>query len=73
MERTKYEYDVDAISKRREETSSYVNEGDIIGRDEDKEKIMNILLRLNVDEDFGCVCIVGVGGCGKTALAQLIF
>ncbi|CAO2836448.1 unnamed protein product, partial [Amaranthus hypochondriacus] len=73
VDRTKYEYDMDAIRKRREETCSYVNEGDIIGRDEDKEKIMNMLLGFNCNEDFGCVSIVGVGGCGKTSLAQLIF
>ena len=63
--RTKLEFDVDPISKRREETCSYVNVEDIIGRDEDKKKIINMLLGSNGDEDFRFVTIVGMGGCGK--------
>ncbi|CAO2839013.1 unnamed protein product [Amaranthus hypochondriacus] len=74
VQRTNCEHDnVYVISKRREETCSYVNEGVIIGRDEEKEKIINMLLGLDGNEDLSCVIIVGVGGCGKTALAQLIF
>ncbi|XP_021752547.1 putative disease resistance protein RGA3 [Chenopodium quinoa] len=60
--------------KIREETCLYVYEQDIIGRDADKEAIVDMLLKDDVlENNISFVTIVGIGGLGKTALAQLVF
>uniref|UniRef100_A0A803LGV7 Uncharacterized protein n=1 Tax=Chenopodium quinoa TaxID=63459 RepID=A0A803LGV7_CHEQI len=65
--------DYKPICRRREETCSYVDAGDIIGREDDKKAVIDMLLGPNdVQESFRFVTIVGVGGLGKTALAQLV-
>ncbi|XP_074293582.1 putative disease resistance protein RGA1 [Silene latifolia] len=58
---------------RRVETCSQPNT-EIIGRDEDVENIVGILLDSNnVRGDVSFLTIVGMGGLGKTALAQLVY
>jgi len=59
--------------RKREETYAYVNENRIVGRDVDKERIVHMLLDPNVLGDVSVLAIVGMGGLGKTALAQLIY
>ncbi|XWS65039.1 hypothetical protein CRYUN_Cryun05aG0056500 [Craigia yunnanensis] len=55
------------------ETHSFVRAADIIGRDEDKQKIIKFLMRSPTDgEDISILPIVGIGGLGKTALAKLV-
>ncbi|EOY10158.1 LRR and NB-ARC domains-containing disease resistance protein, putative [Theobroma cacao] len=55
------------------ETHSFVQAADIIGRDEDKEKIIRALMQDPTDGENICVLpIVGIGGLGKTALAKLV-
>ncbi|KAL2923708.1 putative disease resistance protein RGA3 [Bienertia sinuspersici] len=54
------------------ETCSYVDVNDIIGRDDDKKAIIGKLLE-SKDQDVCFFTIVGVGGLGKTALAQLVY
>ncbi|KAL2920500.1 putative disease resistance protein RGA1, partial [Bienertia sinuspersici] len=70
----KFGFNVDykPIVSRREETCSYVDANEIIGRDKDKEAIIELLLDHN-NEEICCTAIVGVGGLGKTALAQLVY
>ncbi|XWS57358.1 hypothetical protein CRYUN_Cryun09bG0167700 [Craigia yunnanensis] len=56
------------------ETHSFVQAADIIGRDEDKEKIITTLMQDPTDgEDISVLPIVGIGGLGKTALAKLVY
>ncbi|XP_021757064.1 putative disease resistance protein RGA3 [Chenopodium quinoa] len=59
--------------KGRVETYSYVYEHNIIGRDADKKEIVDLLLKDDSDKDISFVTVVGIGGLGKTALAQLVF
>ncbi|XP_074319608.1 putative disease resistance protein RGA1 [Silene latifolia] len=69
-----FKIDYEPIKVRREETCSYVNETDIIGRDADVQKLLDMLLSSEGNPN-GCnfVSIVGIGGLGKTALAQLVY
>ncbi|KAL2929386.1 putative disease resistance protein RGA4 [Bienertia sinuspersici] len=67
-----FSVDYKPIIRRREETCSYVDANKIIGREEDKEAIIEMLLDCN-NEEICFTTIVGVGGLGKTALAQLVY
>ncbi|KAL7236155.1 hypothetical protein ACSBR1_019424 [Camellia fascicularis] len=61
---------------RRTETGSFVKESDIYGREDDRKKIMELLLptgKAKTLEDVSVIPIVGIGGLGKTTLARLVY
>ncbi|XP_027181817.1 putative disease resistance protein RGA1 [Coffea eugenioides] len=55
------------------ETGSMVTEPEVLGRDEEKEQIVHILMKEKdrEDQNVSVPPIVGLGGLGKTTLAQL--
>ncbi|AET01333.2 putative P-loop containing nucleoside triphosphate hydrolase, leucine-rich repeat domain, L [Medicago truncatula] len=57
----------------RRETCSYVLESEIIGREEDQNTIISLLRQSHEHQNVSLVAIVGIGGLGKTALAQLVY
>ncbi|KAK9667055.1 hypothetical protein RND81_14G229300 [Saponaria officinalis] len=65
--------DSQPIRKRREETCAYVYKEEVIGRECDVDKVIHMLFDSSSQERVFFVSIVGVGGLGKTTLAQLVF
>ncbi|XP_030961823.1 putative disease resistance protein RGA3 [Quercus lobata] len=59
--------------KAREQTYSHVHAEAVIGREGDKKAIIRSLLNANAKENVLVLPIVGIGGLGKTAVAQLVF
>ncbi|KAI9185268.1 hypothetical protein LWI28_005764 [Acer negundo] len=61
-------------SSQRLHTSSLPTEPAIYGRDEDKAKILKMVLRYEPgDANFDVIPIVGMGGIGKTTLARQVY
>ncbi|KAL3819718.1 hypothetical protein ACJIZ3_005623 [Penstemon smallii] len=59
--------------KVREQTHSFVRASDIIGRDNDKELIIQLLLSCSDEEVVSVIPIVGIGGLGKTTVVKLVY
>ncbi|XP_010672303.2 putative disease resistance protein RGA1 [Beta vulgaris subsp. vulgaris] len=59
--------------RRRAESYSYAYVADVIGREDDLNVVIHMLLDSDVKDDVGFLTIVGVGGLGKTTLAQLVY
>ena len=58
---------------RGRETYSFVLEGNVVEREDDKKEIIKLLLDTNTVENVSVIPIVGSGGLGKSTLAQLIY
>ncbi|KAL6626387.1 hypothetical protein ACP70R_030113 [Stipagrostis hirtigluma subsp. patula] len=54
-------------------TSAKVKEADILGRDEEKQKLIDLLTIASNSSDVVILPIYGIGGIGKTTLAQLLY
>ncbi|KAF8017899.1 hypothetical protein BT93_H2957 [Corymbia citriodora subsp. variegata] len=59
-------------TRSREMTYSFINQLDVVGRDIDKENIIEMLM-WPYDKNLSVFPIVGIGGMGKTALAKLVY
>ena len=59
--------------RAREQTLYFECAKNIVGRQKEEEDILHLLLDPNVEENVSIISIVGVGGVGKTTLAQLVF
>ncbi|KAL9687389.1 hypothetical protein QQ045_031790 [Rhodiola kirilowii] len=59
----------------RPETGYFVDKSEVVGRQTEKETIINALITesSNTCDHFEVISIIGIGGAGKTTLAQLIF
>lgn len=57
----------------RRETSSFVVGSDIVGREDCKKEIVSLLMQPHKNHEVSSIAIVGIGGLGKTTLAQLVY
>ena len=55
------------------QTNSFVNQSEVYGRDDDQESVVRFLTEMDDERGLSILPIVGMGGLGKTALAQLDF
>ncbi|KAI9116343.1 hypothetical protein K1719_012510 [Acacia pycnantha] len=62
-----------SVLEGRKQTGSFVQADEIIGRENEKDIILRYLLDSNVKSSVSIIPIVGFGGLGKTALAQLVY
>ena len=61
------------VTRDRDQTHSYIGEEEVIGREEDRKAIVDLLLDFDVKDNVSFICIVGIGGLGKTTLAQYVY
>ncbi|XP_030942837.1 putative disease resistance protein RGA4 [Quercus lobata] len=61
------------LTRGRDQTHSFVTDEEVIGREKDKQAIIDLLLDFDVEDNVSFISIVGIGGLGKTTLAQYVF
>ncbi|KAJ4715606.1 NBS-LRR disease resistance protein [Melia azedarach] len=62
-------------SERELQTHSFELEENVVGRDDDKNAIIQLLLDSDdhAEDNVSVISIIGIGGVGKTALAQFVY
>lgn len=60
-------------NRSREQTHSFVRASDIIGRNQDKDVVVELLRNSSNGEYVSVIPIVGLGGLGKTTLVKLVY
>ncbi|XP_023891745.1 putative disease resistance protein RGA3 [Quercus suber] len=64
----------EVVDVQRRKTCSLVKESVVYGRDEEKEKVIEVLLtNVSAQDNLAIYAIWGMGGLGKTTLAQLVY
>ncbi|XVE61078.1 hypothetical protein DITRI_Ditri06bG0011000 [Diplodiscus trichospermus] len=58
---------------RREMTHSFICPSEVIGRDDDLENVIDVLIHQGQDKDLLVVPIVGIGGLGITTVAKMVY
>ncbi|KAL5576032.1 hypothetical protein UlMin_017731 [Ulmus minor] len=58
---------------RREPTYSYVRASEVIGREDEKQKIVELLMQSDDERNVDVIPICGIGGMGKTTLAKMVY
>nr|XP_023888387.1 disease resistance protein RGA2-like [Quercus suber] len=61
------------MQERREMTHSFVHPRNVIGRDDAKKQILDLLMQQDAGRNVNVISIVGIGGLGKTTLAKLVY
>ncbi|XP_050261558.1 disease resistance protein RGA2-like [Quercus robur] len=61
------------VTRGRDQTHSFVREEEVIGREDDKKAIIDLLLDFDMEENVSFISVVGMGGLGKTTLVQYVY
>ncbi|XP_043718670.1 putative disease resistance protein RGA4 isoform X1 [Telopea speciosissima] len=65
--------DMDINDNHRRHTNSFVIGSEVLGRDKDKENLVELLTSGVNQENVMVIAIIGIGGLGKTTLAQYVY
>ncbi|KAB1227431.1 putative disease resistance protein RGA3 [Morella rubra] len=60
-------------NKKWNDSHSCVVGEQVIGREDDKKAVIELLMDSNIEENVSILAIVGIGGLGKTTLAKHVF
>ncbi|XP_031259356.1 putative disease resistance protein RGA3 [Pistacia vera] len=64
--------EVSYVIPKERETNSFLGASCVIGRENDKEKIISFLMQ-QTDNNVSVIPIVGIGGLGKTTLTKMVY